>query len=202
MIAPGDGPPPEPRIEALVLAAGGSSRMEGRFKLLEPLDGRPLVTHAVQAALDSRASRVTVVVGAQAGDVVAVLPDAVHVVRNPRWNEGLASSLVMGTGTCTGDGVLVLLGDTPFVRWIDCDAVLDAYRPERIAVATVDGRRGHPVLWPRSFFDEIAELEGDRGAREIMDRHPEQVDEVPVGNPRLLLDVDTPEDLERARKGD
>lgn len=182
-----------------MLAAGHSSRMGGRFKLLEPLDGRPLVAHAVRAALDSKASRVTVVVGAKAAEVIEVLPEAVHVLRNPDPGRGLASSLITGVSACTGDAALVLLGDTPFVRWTDCDAVIDAYRPGRVAVATLDGDRGHPVLWTREFFEEIGELEGDRGARAIMERHPDRVDEVPLDNPRLLDDVDTPQDLERLR---
>jgi len=89
--------------------------MEGRYKLLEKLDDRPLVEHVVRAALDSRASRVTVVVGARAEEVAAVIPDAAHVVRNPKFQAGLASSLATGVNACTGDGALVLLADTPFV---------------------------------------------------------------------------------------
>jgi len=190
-----------PRIAAMVLAAGSSSRMPGTHKLLEDLDGKPVVCWAVDSALASTACEVSVVVGSRARDVEGILPDGVRRVCNPQYSDGLSSSLKAGVRALPDDvdGVLVLLGDMPFVTTDLCDALIAEYAPDRVCVPMASGRRGNPVLWPRSFFDDILRLTGDCGARQLMAQNTELVREIDVADDGVLVDIDVLSDLQRAR---
>lgn len=199
-------PAPRPRrVAAVVLAAGRSSRMGTRNKLLEPVDGVPMVVRVVDAFLASRAAPVVVVTGHEREAVEAALEGRpVRVVRNPDFAQGLSSSLAAGVRAVPrdADGALVALGDMPRVGSDPVDALLDAFdeRSEPgIVVPVHAGRRGHPVLFAARFFEELAALEGDRGARRLLDRHAHLVSEVPVDDPAIHLDVDTPEALDELR---
>lgn len=190
-----------PKIAAVVLAAGSSSRMEGGHKLLEPLDGRPIVTRAVEAAIESGSTPVVVVTGHRREDVEAALPGSVQTVHNPDYQAGLASSLRAGLLAlpADADAVFVALGDMPLVRATHYEALVTAWRPDAIAVPTRAGRRGHPVLWPARLFADMCALQGDRGAKSLMTEHATSVIEVPAASDAILLDVDVAGDLERLR---
>ena len=169
--------------------------------MLEDLDGKPVVRWAVESALASTACEVSVIVGHRAEDVQRVLPNELRCVYNADYSEGLASSLKAGVRALPGDvdGVLVLLGDMPFVSSASCDALIAEYASDRVCVPVAEGRRGNPVLWPRAFFDEILRLTGDRGARELMEQHADAVKEIDVDDDGVLIDIDEASDLERAR---
>jgi len=103
------------KIAAIVLAAGRSSRMAPRNKLLEPIDGEPIVRRVVGLALRSGADSVIVVTGFDARRIVAVLGDlAVTIVDNPHFEAGLSTSLKTSLSTPSSDvdGALILLGDS------------------------------------------------------------------------------------------
>jgi molybdenum cofactor cytidylyltransferase len=96
------------------------------------------------------------------------------------------------------DGVVVCLGDMPQVDAALIDRLISAFDPERGALAvmpTIEGRRGNPVLWSRRFFPDLMAIEGDVGARHLIERYSEAVVEVPVAGKAALIDVDTPEAL-------
>lgn len=198
------GPPPPsgtPRVAAVVLAGGTSTRMQDGNKLLAELDGRAVIERVVATAVASRADPVVVVLGHRATEVRGRMPDGVVLVDNPRYATGLASSLVAGVRALPAavDGCVVLLGDMPLVRPSDVDALIGSFDAGAPCVPVVDGRRGNPVVWPRAFFHHIVELDGDRGARRIFEEEDMRVVEVPLENPGLLFDIDTRADLERAR---
>jgi molybdenum cofactor cytidylyltransferase len=187
---------PSPKIAALVLAAGSSQRM-GANKLVATIGGRPLVRIAVEAALGSRASSVSVVTGHRPAEVeVALTGLAVATVHNPDYAEGLATSLRAGLAHVSPDvdGVVVLLGDMPGVTAAIVDRLIAAFAPDRIVVPTAEGRRGNPVLWPRRFLPELMAVTGDAGGRLLIEAHRDAVTEVAIGSP-VALDVDTPEAL-------
>lgn len=193
------------RIAAVLLAAGRASRM-GSNKLIAELDGEPIVRRTVRAVLASRARPVVVVTGHEADAVRAALTGlAVTFVHNPDFAEGMSTSLRAGVAAAGAvDAALICLGDMPRLEPRHLDAVIDAYRtgdPDEIIVPTCDRKRGNPVLWPRSYFPEIAELTGDVGARALIDRHPEQVRLLAIDDPAILVDVDTPAALAALRGG-
>lgn len=191
--------PRAPRVTALVLAAGRSSRMGATNKLLAEVDGAPLVARAVDAALASQAANVIVVTGHQGERVAAALSGKpVTFVHNPAFGEGLSSSLRAGLMAVPGDadGVVVCLGDMPRVASGIIDRLIAAYSPlegRAVCVPIAHGKQGNPVLWDRAFFAEMAALTGDSGAKRLLGRHAERVCEVPVEDAGVLYDVDTPE---------
>jgi molybdenum cofactor cytidylyltransferase len=186
------------QIAALVLAAGRSSRMGGPNKLLANLDGKPLIRHAVNAALASRASSVTVVTGHMEARVAAALDGAdVAITHNPDFAEGMSTSLKAGLAAlpAESEAVVVLLADMPRVTGAMIDALIAAYDPAKgslIVVPTFEGRRGNPVLWSRRFFGDLSSISGDIGARNVIGTYPEAVTEVELGA-AVALDLDTPE---------
>jgi molybdenum cofactor cytidylyltransferase len=194
-----------PKVGALVLAAGRGTRMGGPNKLTAEIAGRPLLRHAVDAALGSAARPVVVVTGHERGRVESALAGLdVMLVHNPAYAEGLSTSLKAGLAALPGDveGALVLLGDMPRVTPALIDTLIGAFDPRRGALAVVpvrDGHRGNPVLFSRRFFGELQTVTGDVGGRGLLGSHGEDVVEVPVSDDAAFLDVDTPEALEAAR---
>ena len=96
------------------------------------------------------------------------------------------------------DAALVCLGDMPKIRSSLLDRLIQAFNPvegRAICVPTWDGKRGNPVLWGCQFFQEMAALTGDVGAKHLMTEHPELVVEVAAEDDAILADVDTPEAL-------
>jgi molybdenum cofactor cytidylyltransferase len=193
-------------IAAIILAAGRSTRMGGPNKLLAELGGKALVRIVTEQALASKASGVIVVTGHQADEVRKALRGLeVTFAHNPDFAEGLASSVKTGIATVSAnaDGAVICLGDMPLIDAHLIDRLIEAYAPDRgnlIAVPVSDGRRGNPVLWSRRFFHELMTLDGDIGARHLVNRHSEAVAEVPVEGHGAFLDIDTPQALEAARQ--
>ena len=201
---------PQPRAPALldvapvagvVLAAGRSTRMGEANKLLQNVRGKPMLRHAVEAQLASCARPVIVVTGHQPEAVAALLARLdVSLVHNPDFASGLASSVKAGLAALpeTAPGVVVSLGDMPNVTAgvIDRLAQVFADSGEALAVVpTLLGQRGNPVLLARGLFAEVAKLHGDQGARGLLDAAGEAIVEVPLDDPAIALDVDTPEAL-------
>ncbi|MCK2126605.1 NTP transferase domain-containing protein [Thauera aromatica] len=189
-----------PRVAALVLAAGRSTRMGAENKLLLPVDGVPMALRAVMAARASRATSVTVVLGHEAGAVEAALAGSgAGFARNPDPAQGMSSSLRVGITALADDidAVVVLLGDMPRISAAHVDRLIEAFDPAQPAIIVPEhrGRRGNPVLWPRAFFAEMCALTGDQGARGLLERHPERVVRVAVDDEAIFIDVDRPADL-------
>lgn len=200
--APETAPPHAPRVAAIVLAAGQSRRMGARNKLLASIDGAPMVARTVDAALASRADPVIVITGHEPERIRAALADrAVTFVHNPDFARGLSTSLKAGLAALpdTADATLVCLGDMPLVTADEIDRLIAAYDPAEgraIVLPTRGGKRGNPVLWDRRFFPDMARVAGDVGARHLIGENTEQVAEVEMDRPGVLVDIDTPEALE------
>ena len=197
------GPTGDPRVAALVMAAGSSSRMGADHQLLMDIGGVPMVLRAVNAARASRAASVTVVVGHQAEAVEAVLADGGAArAFNPEYAQGMATSLRHGVAALPADAaaVLVLLGDMPRITADHLDRIIEAFDPAwpSIVVPEKDGRRGNPVLWPREFFVAMRGISGDQGARGLIERHIDRVARVEFDDDAIFVDVDRPDDFARA----
>jgi molybdenum cofactor cytidylyltransferase len=185
------------RVAALVLAAGSGSRMGGANKLLQRVQGVPMLRRVVNAALASRCTSVRVVTGFAAPDAEACLHGLdVAFTHNPDFPTGMASSLRHGLAALDpeADAAVVLLADMPFIDGGHIDRLIDAFDPEWPGIVTLvkDGRRGNPVLWPRAHFVEMQAVEGDVGARELLQRHAGQVQAVACDDDAIFADIDTP----------
>jgi molybdenum cofactor cytidylyltransferase len=199
---------PQPRTEAeqagraiagIVLGAGRSSRMGGPNKLLEQINGKPLIRIVTEHVLASKARPVIVVTGHQRERVEAALKGMpVKLVHNPDFADGLGTSLRTGITALPPepDGAIVCLGDMPQVDAGIIDRLIDGFDPDNgalVVVPTIEGKRGNPVLWSRRFFPDLMAVEGDVGARHLIGRYTEAVAEVPLIGTAVLTDVDTPE---------
>jgi CTP:molybdopterin cytidylyltransferase MocA len=183
-----------------VLAAGRGSRFgDAAPKTLARLGRLPLVAHAVAAARSSGLRPVVVVVGCQASEVAAAAGLGIEVlIENPNWEEGMSTSLRAGLAAVLADrsvtAVAVALADQPRIGAEAYRRLADAHRNgAELAVATYDGKRGHPVLIGRTHFQEAMRMTGDEGARTLLAAHP--VVEVPCDGTGEATDVDTPADL-------
>jgi CTP:molybdopterin cytidylyltransferase MocA len=183
-------------VAAIVLAAGSSTRMPGSQKLLLEFDGRPMVRHAVEAAADGGCHQVVVVYSSD--DVKDAVEGAAEVVNNPDAHTGMASSLKAGLRAVRPEiqAAVVLLGDQPLVGSRTVAALLRAWRREgsrpAVAVSKKGGQWTPPVVLARELWESLYALDGDAGARQILDGHPELLDTVPA--PGRPDDIDTPED--------
>ena len=190
-----------PRIAALVLAAGRSTRMGAANKLLAQVDGQPMIKRVVKTLRRSQAGPIVVVTGHQRAKVEAALADQdVILVHNPEFAHGLSTSLHRGLGALPAalDGAVICLGDMPCIGASVIDKLIAAFDPlegRAICLPTWQGKRGNPVLFARRFFAEMQAISGDMGAKALIGDYPELVAEVPVPDDGVLIDVDTPEAL-------
>ncbi|WP_329062103.1 nucleotidyltransferase family protein [Streptomyces sp. NBC_01429] len=222
--APGPSAPP---VAGLLLAAGGGRRLGGRPKALLTHRGRPLVEHAARALREGGCAPVHVVLGAAEREVrdlaeragqpgpagPAGLPAPTGppgpsglagcvLVGNPRWQEGMGTSLRAGLDSLAGTGAaaaLVLLVDQPGIGAAAVARMVAAYRdPRSLATASYGGRRGHPVLLGSEHWAGVAaDARGDRGARVYLKAHGSEIVAVECGDVASAYDIDTEEDLWR-----
>lgn len=188
-------------VSAIVLAAGQSSRM-GEPKPLLPLRGKPLLVHVLDALRASEVGEIVVVLGAESDRVRREIPmEGARVVVNPAYQDGMSSSIRAGlrTAATAAAGFLIVLGDQPLLTAATVDALVDRQEATgaRILVPTFEGVRGNPVLFHRALHAEIDAVTGDVGCRGVIARHQAEVLEVPVDDPGILVDIDTPEDAKR-----
>jgi len=194
-----DGPEPGARrpLGAVVLAAGRSTRMHGGNKLLAKVHGRPLVVQPVEAALAAGLAPVVVVTGHDHAAVAAALADyPVSCVHNPAYADGMAGSLRCGLEALPEalDGALILLGDMPGITAGHLRLLIEPFAPEAgrgLVVPTRGGRRGNPILWARRYFAEMRAIEGDTGARGLLQTHAGEVHLVAMPDDAIFIDVDT-----------
>lgn len=189
------------RIAAVILAAGGSSRL-GAAKQLVEFRGEPLVRRAVRTALDAGASTAIVVLGARAVEVRDALAGLanVHTVMNERWVEGLASSLSLGVREAARreprcDGVLIATADQPLVRDVALRSLIDQLGEARLVAAEYAGTIGVPAVIGREYFAALEALTGDAGAGRWLRAKGAAVTCVPI--PDAAVDIDEVEDLHR-----
>jgi molybdenum cofactor cytidylyltransferase len=189
-------------IPTILLAAGSAERF-GAQKLLQELDGKPLIRWTAEALDAVVPDHMLVVIPPHAGKIRAALSGLrVKFVENRRAEDGIGTSIAAGASAVDDDvdGVLVTLADVPFGPSLVLPAVVQRFRKGAAEIVTPSyrGTPGHPVLFARAILPELRALTGDRGARSIVERDPARCEtlELDMDPPR---DVDTPADLARLR---
>ena len=199
-----------PRIAGLILAAGRSTRMGALNKLTEEIAGKPMVRHVADAAAAAGLAGLYVVTGNAPGAVRAALEGiAFEEIPNPDFRNGLATSLAAGVRRLMQeddlDGAIILLGDMPLVTAGLIQRLIAAFAPSEghaICVPVLDGKRGNPILWSARFFPDMAGIQGDTGAKHLLGENAEWIAEVPVDDPAIFRDIDTPAALAALRGED
>lgn len=189
-------------ITAILLAAGASRRF-GAPKLVQDLEGRAVVRWSAEALLREMVDEVIVVVPPKHDDIRAALSGLkLRFVVNPTPDGGMGVSIACGIAAVRSDttAALIALADEPAPDRRVLPRVIEQHRltGAPIVVPRFRGTRGHPVLFHRSVFPELAALVGDSGAREVVERDPSRVAYFDLDE-KKCPDVDTPADFERAR---
>ncbi len=187
------------RVAAVVLAAGAARRF-GAAKQLAPWQGKPMFLHAVDAALNSRAGPVVVVLGAYAAECRRALGTRpVTVVENPGWAAGQSASMKAGLAALppTASAAIFPLADQPLVSAAVINAVIARHQRTLAPVVWPEfaGKRGNPVLFHRRLFAEMERVQGDVGAKPVLLAHRAEAAVVAVDDEAVLIDIDTPDDL-------
>lgn len=180
-----------------VLMASGFGRRFGGNKLLVPVDGVPMVERALSAlptALFDRA------VAVSAHPAILALAEAAGFlpVFNPGAVEGRAASIRLGLERLEDmDGVLFAVCDQPWLRRESVERLLAdiAAHPDHICALGFGGRRGNPAVFPRALFPELLALSGEEGGGKVIKAHRDLLRLTEAADPRELLDVDSPADL-------
>jgi len=186
------------RFSVLIPAAGASTRL-GQPKQLLRFGTKPLIRNAIHTAVSCDPAEIIVITGAHASEVRAAARDTpVRWVHNERWRDGLGVSIATGAAEIDQDsgGVLILLCDQWRIGVDDLQSLVSTWRsaPGRIVAAQVGGHYTPPVIFPSGWFDKLCALEGDRGARSLLEFRPGQVTAVPLEN--AAYDLDTPAHLQ------
>ncbi|MEL7331035.1 MAG: nucleotidyltransferase family protein [Cyanobacteria bacterium J06560_2] len=187
------------QVAIAILAAGQGSRLQSPVpKPLVLFQGQPLIFHALRAAQESSLAPILTVVGYQARQVSARLPDKIGVVANPNWRTGLASSVRAALEALEANAhisaVCIGLADQPLISAVVYQRLAAAYRQgATLAVATYTGKRQNPVLIARSLWPTAHKIRGDQGIKQIMQQHV--VQEVCCEDVASAADIDTRADL-------
>jgi molybdenum cofactor cytidylyltransferase len=186
-------PGPVSRVAAIILAAGASTRL-GEPKQLAQVAGEALLTRAIRVAAEAGCDPLVVVLGASASRIIAECPlPPAKVIINENWSEGMASSIRLGVQAVLDqvDAVIIMTCDQPSVTARHLHQLMQANAGP--IASSYAGRQGVPACFPVSRFDDLLHLEGDRGARMLLQTCPA------VALSGGELDIDTAQSLELAR---
>ncbi|MEE8577471.1 MAG: nucleotidyltransferase family protein [candidate division Zixibacteria bacterium] len=194
---------PTPSVGIVILAAGESKRL-GQPKQLLPYRGTTLLGHVIGTALASQACQTVVVLGAYAESIrneIGKLP--ITIVENSNYRGGMATSIALGIATLEQSDIvpsaaLLTTCDQPYVSSDLIDKMIVAYsgEPDRIVACKYDSTVGVPALFDRSCFAELKRLQGDHGARSVIESHSDHL--VTVDFPKGSVDIDRIEDVDRS----
>jgi molybdenum cofactor cytidylyltransferase len=187
--------PASPFVTGLVLAAGGSKRL-GRPKQLLPYRSGTLLDHVLGTARACRLDQLLCVIGGGSQEVRATVDlSGVEVVENRRFGEGCSSSIAAALHAVDprAELLVLLLADQPGVEAEAVARLLGARGGAPLAACAYDDGRGHPLAFARAVFEELANLHGDKGVWKLLERHADEVVDVPIAG-SIPRDVDTWED--------
>lgn len=197
------------KITAIVLAAGQSTRFDDGNKLLATVSGIPIVKRVVSVLSQSPVGDIILVTGVGADDVLKAVGDGDwRHTQNERATDGMASTLQAGLDAVApdADGALIALADMPYLSPALIETLCAAFtmcQGKAIVFPQQDnGRQGHPVIWPRSFFADLQKLTGDQGGKSVLAANRDHCHPVPFSDDGAYFDIDTADDLSRARKLD
>jgi len=182
-----------PKIAAIVLAAGLSTRSGPVNKLLHSVDGKVMVRSVVDLLTAVPIDPVIVVTGFEALKIEAALSGCpVIFVHNSAFEHGMGGSIGCGVAALADDvdGVLICLGDMPHVNTDTIHRLCEAFKHGGIYVPIKGGRHGNPVLFAREHFKALTALNGDRGGKAVIQRNALRVQDVPVDDDGIFIDHD------------
>jgi len=189
------------KLAAIILAAGKSTRMGDKNKLLLPFGDNTILGAVVSEVVKTDIDQIFIVTGNEESRVRDAIAHDVKFIHNPDFADGLSTSIKAGVGALSDEvgGVMILLGDMPFVSHEDLNALIDVFDKGKIIVPTHDGEIGNPLIFAAEFFDEFKSLDGDKGARKLLVKHPDKITHVEISSAGIFTDVDNLQAYEQAK---
>jgi molybdenum cofactor cytidylyltransferase len=191
-------------IVGIILSAGESKRM-GTPKQLLTWGNTIVLQHVLDVAAASRLERLELILGYRAEEIAGriTVPAKARIAFNQEFREGMGSSVKCGirNAPAEAEAFMILLGDQPLIDRDVIDRMIASYRAghKGIMIPVYNGRRGHPVIFAARYKDELLSI-GDQGAREVVNNHREDIGEVPMDVPEILVDMDTPQEYQKAKR--
>ena len=192
-------------ISGIILAAGGSKRF-GNPKLLSPWRNKTLIRHILDVAISSSLSPLIIVLGAYKEEISAEIKGLpIQICENPEWEKGQSTSMKIGLENLPQEceAAMFLLADQPFLSKSLIEHLQLVYRSSdknSIIIPKVKETRSNPVIFPKPIFPALLAVEGDKGGRGVFQDHSLLF--VPWKDEKILLDIDTLEDLKKITKLD
>jgi molybdenum cofactor cytidylyltransferase len=191
---------PVQEIAALMLAAGYSRRFGADKRRLQLGDGRSMLAASLELPC-SMLEEVWLVLRPDEAPAELDLPTGVRMVQNPATAQGMGHSLAAGAerllAESGAEAVAIFLADMPLIRRDSLETLLRHASADNIVLPSYQGKRGHPVLFGRAFWPQLAALSGDAGAKPVLQQTPNAVRIVELDDPGVLQDIDTQEDWQR-----
>ncbi len=195
------------KIEGLILAAGLSTRFK-RSKISACLSGRRVIDHVLTAAIDSKLNRIKLIVSEKSfpGSHKGLIQnsDRVKILINQDPSQGMSYSLKLGLREVCGsaDGIMIILGDQPLITKDVINILIESFMddPGMIVRPTIQTRPTTPVIFPMDLYDELMQITGDIGARNVVDRHIKKVSSIEMADFYNDMDIDTEDDLARLER--
>ena len=188
-------------IDVVILAAGESTRTGAINKLLAQFNGKPLVKHAIDAALQSEANHVHIVTGYEENQLRRILLGyPVTFIYNSNYALGIGASIQCAINNLPKsiDGVILCLADMPFIATHHFNMLIDRFDGDSLCGLYFNTQRGHPILFPKRWFQKLGQLQESDGANSLLCNSREEITRVPVSSNAILRDIDRLDDFRMA----
>ena len=186
-------------ISAILLAAGQSKRMNGENKLTKEIQGIPLIKHSVKNILASSIDELIVILGYQKEVIEKIIDknERIKFAFNVNYENGMASSIKTGLNNLSEktEAFFICLGDMPMVNSDIYNQLIQSKNNKEIIVPTYNGQQGNPILFSKSIKEKIMTIQGDVGAKKILELNKNKILNVEVGNQSIRKDFNIKDDF-------
>ena len=187
-------------ISAILLAAGQSKRMNGQNKLIKEIQGIPLIKHSIKNILSSSIDELIIVLGHQKEIIEKIIDKEkkIKIVFNKNFKNGMASSIKVGLKHLSEktDAFFICLGDMPLINSDIYNQIIKSRNQKEIIVPIFDNQQGNPVLFAKSLKEKIMTIEGDNGAKKILEQNKNKILNIEIKNQSILKDFNTLESFD------
>lgn len=182
------------KTAALILAAGAASRF-GSTKQLVDIDGKPMLQHCIDSAATVLPESTYTVLGNQS-ETIATKIGNTQIIYNPDWRKGIGHSIATGVNALKEayQGILVLLADQPNIKHYHLTQLIQRFNGHNTVCSFYAGERGVPAIFPQSQYNDLMALQGDYGAKRLLQTMDNGLQTLALAE--AILDIDTPDDLE------